>query len=444
MCTFPREFLIQCVYLSYWLPCEFCRAGNIGVPCVKLRSPKSRQPVSGLIPTADTSVIAAEDVLLLEYAYSSKKSQITRTALFRIVASQYGATISSPPLRQAILAFSACLLPQSQFRDRVDLHKQQATHLLLRKVKNRDISDAEVLASCLLAIVATFTNSPVFEVLAHSNGCLSMLPLTPSTTFLTIFAPYLSECAIFYDSIGSLRDVISYRLSTHQRATLRQRIRYYETLRPFGSPPEAWQLSSSIKATNEILEDIINILRACICRVALKQTTGDYSRDPNVEATLVGIAAELDDPEFKKAIASLKPNNSLEVHVAAFQFLYLKCIDIGMTIIRSPSLLRGIVDSETIAVEWVSSYRAEMPHKGPFQDYYANASCILLAGLALPTVMESKFHRFTADEARSWVYNELCTRGSSTKAMVLRDFWERPTAKAMFSMFKAECWQSSQ
>jgi hypothetical protein len=186
------------------------------------------------------------------------------------------------------------------------------------------------------------------------------------------------------------------------------------------------------------------MLRACICRLALKQMTGDYSEDPNVEATLVGIVAELDDNEFKKAMAALKPNDPLEVQVAAFQLLCLKCIGIGMTIIRSPSLLRGIVDSGSIAMEWVSSYRAEMPPKGPFQDYHANASCILLAASALPAVMESKLHRFTADEARSWVYNELCSLGSSTKATVLRDFWERPTAEAMFSIFKAECWQSSQ
>lgn len=88
------------------------------------------------IPTADVSVISHEDVLLLAFAYSNKERYSTRTAFFRIMATQYGASISCVSLRHSILAFSAAKLPGVYFRDRHEYHRSQACHTLIQKLQH--------------------------------------------------------------------------------------------------------------------------------------------------------------------------------------------------------------------------------------------------------------------------------------------------------------------
>ena len=142
---------MKCVYESEWLPCQFCSSRQISGPCRKFRGPKAAARVepSRPIPTAEDAVIRAEDVLLLDYAYSNEDlSHAWAKSLFRVMATQYGPNISSLPLRHTMLALCASLLPQMQFGDRFLHHKAESYRALFERVGHpNNLTEADVLAA---------------------------------------------------------------------------------------------------------------------------------------------------------------------------------------------------------------------------------------------------------------------------------------------------------
>ena len=174
---------------------------------MKVRGPKTAPLLESCRPIAvtDTAIIGPEDVLLLEYAYSSKNAARRLGAIFRILATQYGAAISAVSLRHTVLAFLASQLHDAQFPERCQFHQQKARRALLQKLQYPPtIEDADVLTAYLLAeTMYHFHSWP--EIFAHTNESLSMLRLLstmynerPLSELLILLGSTVNEVANYY------------------------------------------------------------------------------------------------------------------------------------------------------------------------------------------------------------------------------------------------------
>src|SRR5262249_25539140 len=150
-------------------------------PCVKIKRAEAvseMTSVSRIIPTAIEAVINAEDAILLEYAYTTKNQFPWMTSLFRIAATEWGWSISSQSLRQAILAFSAFLFPKSQFYKIFEYHKSLARHFLIQTLGNPvTVCFADVLAAFILGQLTVIRDQgrQEDEGSNHFEGCIAMV-----------------------------------------------------------------------------------------------------------------------------------------------------------------------------------------------------------------------------------------------------------------------------
>jgi hypothetical protein len=127
------------------------------------------------VPTPIEGVISSEEVLLLQYGYSGEwpGGLWSMTALFRMLATEYGASISSAPLRHAMLAFCAERLPRPHFVV-VEHHTQQVRHYLMERLRTPDvICDADFFATWLLSYGTSFYNQ-TSEWFYHARGTMAI------------------------------------------------------------------------------------------------------------------------------------------------------------------------------------------------------------------------------------------------------------------------------
>ena len=331
---------------------------------------------------------------MLEYAYSDKERYSTRTAFFRIMATQYGPSISFVSLRHAILAFSAAKLPDEVFRDRHQDHKSKARVALLEKLEHPDnIGDGDVLAGCALSAIL-FAEVYGTEAIIHANGCQAMLTClyetaksSPSSDMLDVFGPYVSDYANFFAAFGSLmeRSPANTEPFIRRPTSFQQRVKYWDALNRFGFPSEAPQASGLIEAVGEVFGDMIDMLTCCIRRLALKQMMDDFERDQLVDDFLDQVAAELNDFELQHAVDVLK---TYEVHEALYETFQMECLELALTILKEASIMHGIqsADTTSMARAIIYNHRSQVKNVGPAREYYTNPyqRGLVVVGVALP------------------------------------------------------------
>ena len=131
------------------------------------------------MPTPDDAIVASEDRLLFQYAFSDElfedKSSWTLLRLLHKFAAGYGGTLSSASLRYAVLALAAHKLPVAQFGEQEKKHTQSAIAVLKKKTVST-VDDSDLLATLILSNTVP-TRS---EHLIHRNGMLACLNVLQS------------------------------------------------------------------------------------------------------------------------------------------------------------------------------------------------------------------------------------------------------------------------
>jgi hypothetical protein len=182
------------------------------------------------VPTAIDAVISASDQSLLEFAYTASISEQHR--FFKCVAFEYGPAIRNLPLRHAVLAWCASLLPHVQFKDVLECHKERARRLLIRKLGTpAEIEEADVFAAWILGSI--FNPRPVSrsEITAHLNGSIAMMRFVEKSKgnsqskMLSVFGPLVRDDTMQSCSHASLNYL---QIS---ESTFAQRVGYYQELR---------------------------------------------------------------------------------------------------------------------------------------------------------------------------------------------------------------------
>jgi hypothetical protein len=123
------------------------------------------------IPTATDATINAEEVLLLQYAFS-RTDQSLISMFFKQMAIVYGTAIDCQSLRYAILANAASLLPSTQFQNPFYHYTAQACRALRSKLNPLSCFDE---GDLFAVFVLLFTTNDYEEAFMHANGCIRML-----------------------------------------------------------------------------------------------------------------------------------------------------------------------------------------------------------------------------------------------------------------------------
>jgi len=254
----------------------------------------------------------------------------------------------------------------------------------------------------------------------------------PVSDARAVFEPYARQVADYYAIISSAtpgaREAIPRRQTTFQ-----QRVKFWSAVHHFKHPSEKW-LSAPLRAINEVLRDLINLILSCIGRVARRQIRGDSGVGPQVMEILSYVEGELADVGFVKALEDLRPllpltpleDSNLEAQMITFQFLKLSCANMGITILRAPSLKESLESPDLNAGDWIISYRTYITRGGEFHDLYGEANCVLLAVLAL--------RESDKEEVGQWTLEELCILGKMSWATDLKSYWESNALDTILKM----------
>jgi len=356
------------------------------------------------IPTPDDAVMRSEDVLLLKCAYLDGASYDALPLFFRVIRATYGNAISSYSLRHSMLAWCAVYLPPERFGERAEYHKSQARLSLSKKLANPSlIDDGDVFASCILAEIA-WKSDTWSEESIHLNGCLSMFQhlsddLTGNNVsrLLKIFGPYVLNRLNLYAAVNSGgEDAVSHHKFPRRRTTFMQRVNYRHALRQVDFHSQSVCQTDIIEGIHDTLGDLVWTIIYCWARRLDMEIAKDFGPDPIVRDVLQYVAAELDDPEFQRAVATLRLSHMsgrmkgepLEVQLVTYQFLQLEFIELARTVLKAPVMAEARVMSRaaSTAQSLISFFRTEFPRQGVLRDYYCHAytETLLLSAWLLP------------------------------------------------------------
>jgi hypothetical protein len=137
------------------------------------------------------------------------------------------------------------------------------------------------------------------------------------------------------------------------------------------------------------------LLLLCLRDVAATERGGASSSDLTVGVAMQYVMSEFENPDFCKAMDDLKqaiqsPMSQISKHerqVIKYQLLRARCCDITFTILRAPTIVRGVYSSEAVgmAKALVTTCKtSELPHpvfKFYWQRHFRE---LVLAGLVLP------------------------------------------------------------
>ena len=398
--------IVQCIYTSADLPCQFCQERRITTPCEKLLGPKTQVKFEAprrLVPTPGSSGIDSEDVSLLKYVYSGQGHFTDMIAFSTALASVYGTVIPFPSLRHAILSFATLDLPSKQFRDKSLIHKGQALRHLNENISDPErVHESDLFASCLLAMRA-WESGEDEDLSKHILGCLAILdhlnnrPHAPSHA-LSIFAPFVTHWMDYLRTVSYVsrwpgaRNLLSL---PPKRISFKQRVLFFKEFCRVATPKDAW-LSGVVEALHDILTDLVLMLTFGIYGVATKEAAGDFQRDTWIEEVLRQVDEEYTDLDLQRTLRSMActfphiTSLSFEARLANYQLLQLKGIQLGKTILESRTILDGLAShmAQARSKSLLSSYRSLSLAEDPTMvSYYAMSYSgnLLLASLCLPS-----------------------------------------------------------
>lgn len=276
------------------------------MPCFKLYGPKTeaRLSPSRPIPTAIDAVISAEDVLLLQYAYSEQYG--VHWSFIQTLPCEYGHTIEFAPLRHAVLAYAAGELPHDQFHERSQYHSCQTYEMLINKLDSAEtITESDVFASCVLA-----SN----KIVRWRIDTVGVSYVECFLSLSKIFAKTSRGRSDFFNCFGSLGFDLVNKSSTCCRDSIdtrkeifgpehscRQRLRCLNRLvgeSSYTTRDDAVWLSLALS---------LNIQFSLMITAVEEEAIGNFQRDPAFMEHLEYIKLDLDDLVYVAAPQKLNP-----------------------------------------------------------------------------------------------------------------------------------------
>jgi hypothetical protein len=330
--------------------------------------------------------------MLLEHAYSENGGVgHWHQPIIRMLANQFGSSISSRSLRHAVLTYSAKWLPEKLFLEKLEYHRALSIRALSLKIRNpKRIDEADVFASWFLSQISYFGH---FEASCHAAGCISMLAAlsenvtTESVSMIrTVFEPYLFDRATRTATAGYLWGSRRYQTLLRWQPTFQQRVMAYDMLNQFNHPSKIWR-AGRLEAVDTILSGCLEDIALCVSRAAWEEVNHNFPRSSRVDDILNRVRAELDDPEFQQVLGAVRElrrtstSGGYEDVLPVLQLLHLKSFDLGRTVLEAPSILEGMDAAGPMARSLLISYRSMM--REPRLSDYLRRNSLLLAGLAL-------------------------------------------------------------
>jgi hypothetical protein len=346
--------------------CAFCRTHSILEPCLKFPSPKSLSSInpSRPIPTAISSVIGQDDVVVLQYAYSLEGT--FWASCFKRFAIEYGIAISHASLRHALLAMTLCEYPSMHMKQQIEYHKREARRQLIRSIETPSmIHDGDVFAANMLAWVALQQGLET-EALLHAKGLLAMIKHLKggerlTSNMLQVFEPLvLDDAILIFSTLGELSMFRYYDLKT----MFKKRKSYFHELCRTGTPPEAWQ-SPPLQALVTHLGELLTCSVSWLTHIVRTKTARHAVRKVMIDQVTHFIKSELSDTELKRDLVILEQlqmhqnlrgmENRLDNHA----FVELRTIELLVIALEAPTLPEGLDNprSNTIATSLVSILR---------------------------------------------------------------------------------------
>jgi hypothetical protein len=410
-------------------------------------------------------VISGEDVLLLQYAYCDETSSPRTRSFIRQFAISFGSSLPCGSLRHAVLAYSAGLLPEGQFRETSNRHAQKATRSLMRKLETPSvIGDADVFAASMLMWMLWIQNRRE-DAMTHANGVMAMLNYIWANSeegdlsdMLKVFGPLAYGDAKFYVAMG-LHDS-DLRLPNPQhnrrRTTFNQRVKYHREIIRSGSANVAW-LSATKFATTDSLWDVQRLLLSYLSDVCNGDAIENAGR---VQDAVQYILMEFNDPDLQHSLAAIEwqgnrsEGGTVEEEVTNYLSLQLLSIQLLITILSAITILDGLRSPKAKAIAKTQLARGRsrpLLREGPAHEFYTWAFVIDLGlvGLAFSPqeTPEGMFRRRRGTSLMSagclWVREELQRRGKPKLAKALEIFWERPNLEAAGDVIMRVVGQSS-
>jgi hypothetical protein len=401
------------------------------------------------------AAIESEDVLLLSYAYTGD-SQFTDLVAFATslaATDEYGFSLQHLSLRHAVLSMAASDLDPVHFEERAIQHKAKAWESLMNKIKNpTTISEADVFASCILAMLAWETGSEQ-ELTYHVNGCMAFLKhmqkKSPSKVF-QVFKPYVMQWMDYLTTIARLSNwpmVSNYSFDRVERITFNQRVEIFDRFLQVGVPQRVWY-AGVVDALHDILTDAVQTLALCIYRIADKERLEDFMRARSVIEAIDQVNHDLSDVNLQAALQEIRnraptsPRHTYNEQLDAYQLHQVEGIELAQVLLHSSSILEGLAseDANCRAEHLLSSYQSQglKPNQTVREfDWLSYPGNILLSAMALaPHKTERNFQFTEADEVKIWVVKELAELPSPLSPEPLQTFWSTRSIDAVVEVLK--------
>jgi hypothetical protein len=297
------------------------------------------------------------------------------TAFFRVLAVEYGAALAPKSLRLAIMAHAAHELPPEQFQEKSGTYKSLARRVLIRNLgSSGKISEADMIASCVLLCISSLEGGSLSEVATHAAGCLAILQnlqansqTTRMNAVFAVFGPFvLARLHVFVSQLVQAHypGVIPRLLA--KRTTFKERIRYNTELCRMLQLPIDEGIGFALAGS---IGDYILMLECCVGSVAEREKRHLFDRGLRVQALLDSIMAALCDPDFQLALNlvnssfhndyfDIQKSETDQAYLIKDEIQILKGIHLAKAILEFPTLLQGFKSpkANSMAKSLISGY----------------------------------------------------------------------------------------
>jgi hypothetical protein len=306
----------------------------------------------------------------------------------------YGEDIPHRPLRHAVLAFAASLLPQSDFRVQSEHHLNEATSALrLRVCSPEHLDETDFFAAGMLMWIS-WIKARTEDAGKHMGGVMPLLQRLSTnlrrqgrspSDMLIIYAPLVYGEARFYGGLP-LDSMVPPEL-IQRRTTFSQRVKYQDELIKCGSSGVLW-LSAEFQGLIDALWD----LKWLLISYLLNSLSEADSRPNGLSTAMEYVRTEYDDPDLRKAVTKLEngeegtQNSSEADEVLQYIRLKKRTIDLLIDILSAGTPLEGLLSYEAhvIAQDHVElGQSSRLARDGVAHEFYIWAYVIDLGVVAL-------------------------------------------------------------
>ena len=324
----------------------------------------------------------------MEFVYFTENKHFSLRALCRTLAFEYGPAISVMSLQSAILARFGSYLPNAQFAEVVQIHKERAWRELMRKLQYvGELCPADLFAAYFLATIAWDEENDE-ETLIHYRGCLSIwhfLKASEATRYspiLKVFGPMVLDTLGFCDKMACITSPDSWDSIVHPTTTFAERVGYFEGLQQKCTDRASPGLA---EAVHDLMDDMLSLLVMALVEVSRKEANGEFKRSPKIAKVVQYVKEQLSSPQFRQAVEEVK---TISAQLHSEHYFLVSCLrhqlKLVVLILRGSSVMAGMNAESTAAKarEFVVQYKTYVKPACPVRPKYF-VTGLMLAGMTL-------------------------------------------------------------